>query len=78
MTVKGNNITLTRKELTEMLQNAAEIALRQAGVTISDVNDSENQPSKEIKIGEFTDEQYADAMHTMELNRGMRPDNGRV
>lgn len=72
MTVKGENITLTRRELSSMLQSAAEIALRQAGVTI--VEDTEQEYSsprtKEVQMESFTSEEYADAMNTMAQNRG--------
>lgn len=73
MTIHGENITLTKKELTSMLQSAAEIALRQAGIKIDDSAEeiSPSSPSqKEVRMGEFNSEEYADAMQTMAVNRG--------
>lgn len=67
MTIKGENITLTRKELYSIVEQAVTNALeiiseRSEKVSISG--------SHHVNIGEFSSEEYADAMHTMEVNRG--------
>lgn len=68
MTIIGENITLTRKELNSIVEEAVINALKRINST--DIEDKENsqKTSKELKA--FSDEEYADAMHTMEVNRG--------
>ena len=67
MTIVGENITLTRKELNSIVEQAVTNALE----IISEHKKKDSFPANhDVSMGEFSSEEYADAMHTMEVNRG--------
>ncbi len=72
MTIKGENITLTRKELSSIIEEAVANALnkiQEKGNT--DYSTSKvTEEKKGAEMSEFSSEQYAEAMQTMAVNRG--------
>lgn len=67
MTITGENITLTRRELNSIVEQAVTNALE----IISERQRNESSHANhDVSMGEFSSEEYADAMRTMEVNRG--------
>lgn len=68
MTIQGENITLNKKELHSIVEEAVSNALDR--IMSSKNVKGEQKENNHITVKEFSTEQYADAMHTMEVNRG--------
>lgn len=73
MTITGENITLTKKELSSIMEEAfvrAAIRLKDIYATPTNTEVQANIPKKSAEMTEFSSEQYAEAMQTMARNRG--------
>lgn len=68
MTIIGENITLTRKELNSIIEDAINNALNK--IAEKENAAKENTKKEEKKISEFSSEQYQEAMDVMAANRG--------
>ena len=67
MTITGENITLTRKELSSIVEEAVNNALSRIAEKESQAKDTKAKEG--VKVTEFSDDQYQEAMQTMAANR---------
>lgn len=68
MTITGENITLTRKELSSIVEEAVNNALSK--IAEKGAQPKESKSKEGVKMTEFSAEQYQEAMQTMAANRG--------
>lgn len=71
MTITGENITLTKKELSGIIEEAVINAIKKMQNTEEVISATKNNSEKKAaEMTEFSSEQYAEAMQTMAVNHG--------
>ncbi|MBR1799874.1 MAG: hypothetical protein IJ767_00040 [Bacteroidaceae bacterium] len=64
-------IQLTTQQLSDLVSEAVEHAIKRLdNVRIIESSDNQTEDSSDVRVGEFSEEQYREAMATMAANRG--------
>ena len=64
-------IQLTTQQLSDLVSEAVEHAIKRLdNVQIIESSDNQEESSNNVRVGEFSEEQYREAMATMAANRG--------